>query len=551
MSATTTSVVDAGTQSMVAALRSFRLKLAVKPNAYVGTLGLFLGVGITTLFGRLLAVGLPDLRGALGLGADEASWIPTVYNMTLMFMGPFSVYLGGLLGVRRTLLWSAPVFAVATILLPFSPNLTVMLALQVIAGIGSGTFYPLTLTFALRNLPLRYTIYGIGVYSMDILAATTIAVPLQAWFTEHLSWRWIFWICPALTALMTLCIYRAVPHPPAQKGPKPTISWAGFLYASLGVSLIFGALDQGERLDWFGSGVIVAMLVGGAFLIITAGIRRRLAPNPLVNIPFLGQRNIIILATSLFALRFVVLAVALLVPAFLGAIQEYRPLETGRVLLWVAAPQVIVGLVAAWLMRRIDGRLVLALGFATVAVACLMNTQLTSAWSGDNFWISQLVIAVGLSFTFVGQIGSFIQYVQETGALSRPVDLLTFSAFVHCVRLFGGEVGSAFMQHFIAVREKFHSNLIGLHVEAGAWLTDERLRFLTGGVSSNSAGMDEAQVRSAALLGGQLRQQAYTLAYLDGFMSIAWVCVAIIALVACLKRTRIFFDSESPKPPGS
>jgi DHA2 family multidrug resistance protein len=527
------------------------LQLAVKPNPYVGTLGVFLGAGITTLFGRLLTIGLPDMRGVLGLGVDEASWIPTAYNMALMFMGPFSVYLGGLLGVRRVLLWTTPVFVVATVLMPFSPNLGVMLALQVIAGFGSGAFYPLTMTYALRYLPPRYTIYGIGVYSMDILAATSIAVPLEAWFTEHLSWRWIFWICPALAGLMMLCIYRAIPHPPARTGPKPTISWAGFLYGSLGLSLIFGALDQGERLNWLESGVIVAMLASAAFLIIAAIIRRWISPNPLVNIPFLGQRNILILATSLFALRFVILAIALLVPAFLGAIQGYRPLETGRVLLWVAAPQLIVGFLAAWLMRRFDGRLTLAVGFATVALACLMNAQLTSAWAGDNFWTSQLVIALGLSLTFVALVGSLVQSLADTGGLASPFNVLTFSAFIHCIRIFGGEVGVAFMQHFIAVREKFHSNLIGLHVEVGKWLTDERLRVLTGGVSSNSAGLEEAQVRSAALLGGQIRQQAYTLAYLDGFMTIAWVCVGVIVLIAFMKRMEILFDSESPEPPGS
>ena len=94
-----------------------------------------------------------------------------------------------------------------------------------------------------------------------------------------------------------------------------------------------------------------------------------------MNIPFLRHRNTLILGASLFSFRFVLLAIALLVPSFLGAIQGYRPLETGRVLLWVVGPQLVVGIIVAWLMRRIDGRLMLAVGFATVAVACLMNTQ--------------------------------------------------------------------------------------------------------------------------------------------------------------------------------
>ena len=540
----------AGNPSRGPWLKSFLLKLAVKPNPYLGTLGVFLGAGIGTLFGRLLSVGLPDLRGALGLGVDEAAWIPTAYNMALMFMGPFSVYLGGLLGVRRVLLWCAPVFAIASVLLPLAPNLAVMLALQVIAGISSGTFYPLTMSYALRSLPVRYTIMAIGVYSMDILAATTTAVPIEALFTEYLSWRWIFWISAPLTSLMFLCVFRAIPHPPPRAGSKPTISWAGFLYASLGLSLIFGALDQGERLNWLGSGVIVGMLVTAAFFILAATIRRWMSPNPLVNIPFLKSRNTLILATGLFSFRFTMLAIALLIPGFLGAIQGYRPLETGRILLWVAGPQVFVGIIAARLMRRIDSRLVFAIGFATVAVACLMNAKLTSAWAGENFLASQLVICVGLSVTFVALIGSIVQQAISSGAISSPVNILTFSAFIHTVRLFGGEVGTAFMQRFITLREQLHSNLVGLRVEAGDWLTDERLRLLTGAVSGNSAGMDEAQERAATLLGGQVRLQAYTLAYIDAFMLIALVCVGMITLIALLKPMEIFFDSRSLEPPG-
>src|SRR5262245_47598530 len=93
---------------------------ALDQNPYVGSVGVFLGAGVATLNGRLISVGLPDLRGALGLGFDQASWIPTAFNMSLMFIGPFSVYVGGLLGVRRVLLWSAAIFILCSLLLPFS-----------------------------------------------------------------------------------------------------------------------------------------------------------------------------------------------------------------------------------------------------------------------------------------------------------------------------------------------------------------------------------------------------------------------------------------------
>src|SRR5262249_5101142 len=121
-----------------------RLAQAIRPlnqNAYVGTVGVVLVSGMATLNGSLFSVGLPDLRGALGLGVDEASWIPTAYNMAMMFIGPFSVFLGGLLGVRRVLLWSAAIFILCSLLLPLSPNLNVLLCLQVISGLSSCTFY--------------------------------------------------------------------------------------------------------------------------------------------------------------------------------------------------------------------------------------------------------------------------------------------------------------------------------------------------------------------------------------------------------------------------
>jgi DHA2 family multidrug resistance protein len=533
---------------MVPHLNLAELSRLLGNNAYVGTLGVFLAAGIATLNGRMISVGLPDLRGAMGFGFDEASWIPTAYNMALMFIGPFSVFLGAMLGARRVLLYSGTIFILCSILLPFSPSLRVMLCLQVISGLSSGTFYPLALSYALLALPVRYVIYGIGVYAMDIVGATSVGTPLVAWYTEHLSWQWIFWQSALLTPLMMLCVYLAIPHPPKRPGPKPALSWRGFLYGSLGLSLIYGALDQGERLDWLNSGVIVGLLVTAAFLLAVTIIRRWLSPNRMVNPIFLVNRNTIILGASLFSFRFVMLAIAFLLPAVLGVTQHYRPLETGRVLLWLVAPLIIMGYVAARLMRRFDNRLVLATGFTIVAIACLLNAQLTSAWAGDNFFLTQIVMGFGLGMAFTALVGSFVQNAFDANALANPINILTYSSFIHCVRLFGGELGTAAMQHLVSVREQFHSNMIGLHVDSGHWLTSERLVMIARGLFPNSAGSEEAQARAALLLGGQVKVQAYSLAYSDGYMAIALVAALAIILIAFMKPMKIVFDSNSAKP---
>lgn len=517
---------------------------SLSQNPYVGTLGVFLGAGIVTLNARLISVGLPDLRGAMGLGIDDASWIPTSYNMALMFMGPFSVYLGGLLGPRRVLLYSATIFTLCSILLPFSPNLQTLLCLQVISGLASGTFYPLTLSYALRALPMRYVIYAIGIYSMDIVGATSIGTSLEAWYVEHLSWHWIFWQSVVLTPLMMLCIYLSIPNPPPRSGPNPILNWRGFLYGSLALSLIYGALDQGERLDWLNSGVIVGLVATAAFLLIATVIRRWLSPNPMVNPIFLVNRNTALICACLFCFRFVLLAIALLLPAVLAVTQNYKPLQTGYVLLWLILPLVLSGVIAARLMRRFDNRLVFASGFTVVAIACLINAQLTSAWSGNNFIISQIVIGLGLALSFTALVGSFVQNAFDTNALTSPINVLTYASFIHCIRLFGGEAGTALMQRLISVREQFHSNMIGLHVEAGNWLTSERVQLLTQGLFPGSVGAEEAQARAGLLLGGQVKLQAYTMAYADGFLAIACAAALAIVLIACMKPMKIYFDAK-------
>src|SRR5437870_11876696 len=84
----------------------------------LGILGVVMGAGIVTLTGRMLTLGLADLKGHIGIGFDDGAWISTAYNAALMFMGPLTVYLGGLFGPRRILLIAAGTFTLLCTLLP-------------------------------------------------------------------------------------------------------------------------------------------------------------------------------------------------------------------------------------------------------------------------------------------------------------------------------------------------------------------------------------------------------------------------------------------------
>jgi MFS transporter, DHA2 family, multidrug resistance protein len=506
---------------------------SIPTNPYVGILGVFLGAALATLNARLLGVGLADLRGAMGFGFDEASWLPSALNMAMMFSGVFVVFVNSRLGPRRILLPAAAIFTAASVLAPLAPGYRSMLALVAIAGLASGTFYSLTMTFVLTALPKRLIIFGIAAYAADIVFISNFASAIQAWYTEHLSWHWIFWNAALFTPLMMLCVYFGIPRRDRPGGPRP--SWQGFAFFSLGLSLLYGAMDQGERLDWFHSGTIVAMAIAGVFLVAAAGIRRLLQPNPTLNLAFLNTRNIIIIAFSIFAFKFVHLATIVLVPNFLGAIQQYRPLETGHALAWVAAPMFAVVWLVAFTIIYTNSRLILAVGLTIAGVACWFGARIDSSWAGNSFSLLELALSCAFACTYVGLVSSIVLEGLEAGALSSVANMATLSGFMHFVRIFGGQIGVAAMTRFLTVRERFHSNLLGLHVQTGDWLTDERVRTLSAGLAPVSGGIEEAQERAIAILNQQVRAQAYTMAIADAFILIAWVAVAYLLLMLFLR----------------
>jgi DHA2 family multidrug resistance protein len=513
-----------------------RAQLATNP--YVGILAVFLGAGLATLNSRLLSVGLPDLRGSLGLGFDEASWLPTALNMAMMFSGVFVVFLNAFWGPRRILLPAAAIFMLTSLLLPFAPSYPVMLTLVAIAGIASGTFYSLTMTFVLTTLPKRLIIFGIAAYAADIVFISNIASLQEGWYIEHLSWHWIFWTAALFAPVMMVCIYFGIPRRPSVD-PRP--SWRGFTYFSLGLALLYGALDQGERLDWFHSGTIVAMSVTGVLFLAAALMRRLIQPNPILKLDFLNTRNIIILALSIFVFKFMHLASVVLVPGFLGNIQDYRPLETGHTLAWVAVPMFLLVLLVAVSIIYTNSRLILTVGLTVGALSCWACAHLDTSWAGNSFVKLELLLAIGLACSYVGLVGSIVLDGLEAGALASAANAATLSGFMHFVRIFGGQIGVTVMTRLLSVREKFHSNMLGLQVQSGSWLTDDRLRMLGGGVLPASNGSDEAKRRALDLVSQQVRAQAYTLAVSDGFVLIGWVVVGYLLLMLLMRPNRVSY----------
>ena len=517
----------------------------VSTRPLLGILGVVTGAGLVTLAGRMLTLGVADLKGHVGISFDDGAWLDSAFNASLMFIGPFTVYLGGLLGPRRVLLFAAGVFTVTSLYLPLIHSYSLLVAALIVAGLTSGTFYPLTLTFALRNIPLRYLPFTIALYATFVDGAVNIAPSLYGWYREHLSWHWMFWNSAVIAPVMMICIYFGIPPLPPRKKSGPAPSFVGFLYLSAGLGLVFAAFQQGQRLDWWRSGVFNACFWSGSFFLLCALVRRLCGPNPLVALPYLLKWNTILLGCLLFWFRFTLCTTIILIPQSL-AIRGFEADQIGPAIIWSALPLIPIAFIAALLLlRKVDPRLLFAGGLACTAFAAWLCSQYTTAWAAENFYRTELLVGVGQAFAFIGLVGCIVLQAIFAGALAKAEWVLTFSAFFHVVRIFGGTVGAIYMGHFIAQREKLHSNLLGLHVSVGNWITDLNIHAMTAGLYAKSSGTAAASGRAIDLIGARLRLQAYSLSLVDGFLLIAWSCACALILVALLRKSPLNYGDLS------
>src|SRR5580704_3497439 len=343
---------------------------AISARPLVGIVAVLIGSIISTLASRITVFGLADVRGAVHAGFDEGAWITTAFTVGQMLIGPVSPWLGAVFGPRRVLMISATVFMISNLLLPLSQDLTTVLVLQAVSGVACGTFIPITIGFVAQNLPPQWVIYGVSAYAMNLELSLNISASIEGWFDDNWSWKWIFWDTALLAPLMLVCIHFGIPRQPINRTMLKTADRWGIVYASLGFSLLYAALDQGNRLDWLNSGLINALLLGGILLLVAFTVRELTQERPWINLHFVVRGNFPLIVFFLAFFRFVILSTSYVIPQYLTIVQNYRAIEVGGVLMLIALPQFVLAPIVATVLRFVDARLTMALSFALVGCAC-------------------------------------------------------------------------------------------------------------------------------------------------------------------------------------
>src|SRR3984957_19726200 len=501
---------------------------AVGPRPLFAVGAVLLGAFLANFDSRLTTVGLPDLRGTFSLSFDEGAWLSTAGIGAQIFIAPAVAWLATAFGLRRVLGIPSLVYAAVSFVIPFVHNYTALIALSVVHGLLLGTFVPATLMIIFRNLPMTWWLPAIALYSIRVGFALDIGTSLVGFYVEHWGWQWLYWQGVVIAPLMGLMVYLGTPREPVNRDLLRNADWGGMLLLGASVSMIYAGLDQGNRLDWLGSGTVMALLLSGAVLFVGFLINETMARQPWAHVNVLFSRNVGLSLAVILLYTLTSLSNSSLVPNFLGTVALLRPEQSGVLLLTCGAlPMFVLVPLSILLLRHFDARMVLVVGLSAFAAANLWGTQLSHVWSLSDFKGIVMLQSVGQAFTLLPIIILAV-------ANSDPSRATAFAAYIQIMRLGGAEIGVALMGTWLRVREQVHSNFLGQHVENGSIDVTQVLKQLADDFAGRGA--SSASARALETLSATVAREANTLAYIDGFWLCFWLAISALFCVALMTR---------------
>jgi len=482
-------------------------------------------------------VSLPHIAGGLSTGQDESTWVLSSYLVANAVVLPLSAWLSRLMGRKNYYMLSVALFTASSLLCGLAPSLGWLIFFRVLQGTGGGGLAPVEQAILVDTFPAEKRASAFAVYSIAIVTAPVIGPTLGGWITDSYSWRWVFFINIPMGLLSLLLSGALISDPPqftrerrANKG-KLRVDYIGILLVAVGFGCLEVVLDKGEREDWLQSSFIVAFLVTAVVALVVGVIWELTRKDPVIDLTLLKERNFALASALYFMLFFIVFANTLLVPLMLQNLFGYTATDAGLVLSPGAMVIVVLTPLMVMILKKVQPRWMMALGFMICAFASFSMTRLDLNGDYNSFVIPRMVLGLGIAFIFVPLNLTAYSYLP-------PEKNNRASSLINLFRNLGGSFGVAFVATMLARRSQFHQSVLGAHVSAYDQAAGGTLRDITGKLVSAGLPPGEALTRAQALIYATVQKQSALLAFLDVFWLLCLLALAAIALVLLIKNTR-------------
>ncbi|MEV4420181.1 MFS transporter [Patulibacter sp. NPDC049589] len=365
-------------------------------------------------------VALPAIQTDLHFSALDLQWVVGAY--TLSFGG--LLLLGGraadLLGRRRMLIGGLALFAVASLAAGLAPSSGALIAARAVQGIGGALLSPaalsiVTVTFA----PGRERGIALGIWGALAGLGGTAGVVAGGLLIDSLGWEWVFFVNVPIAVIALIAIPLTIRESRADAATR-SFDVAGAVLGTLGVGAVVLGVIRSDVLGW-GAGEVLALLIGGAAMLIAFAVVETRAAAPLVPPRLARSRPLALSGVALALNGSAFIGMFYLSAIFLQGVRGASAIETGLQFVPMGVTAVVGAIVAQNLVGRVGARPVIAVGAVLGGGSLLL---LSTATAGGSYVTDILpgFLLYGASISLIGvpaQIGAVTDVTdQDAGSAS-------------------------------------------------------------------------------------------------------------------------------------
>lgn len=494
-----------------------------------GFLAMVFGMFMAILDIQIVASSLTEIQAGLGASADEISWVQTSYLIAEVVMIPVSGYLARLLSTRILFVVSAVGFTAMSFACAIAWNVPSMIVFRALQGFLGGAMIPTVFATSFILFPGKRRASASVLIGLVATMAPTIGPTLGGWLTQMFSWHWLFLINLVPGLLVAVAVFVLADF------DKPDWSLLrGFDFAGLGLLALFlgsleFVLEEGPRDDWFDDRTITllamtAAVAGPVFL-----WRAFRVKNPIVDLRAFADRNFSVGCLYSFILGIGLYGAVYIVPLFLARVRGYDSLEIGLVMMVTGIFQFMSAPIAGVMMRRMDPRIMLALGLSLFGTGVYLSTAMTAEWGYWELFAPQAIRGVSLMLCFMPI------NMLALGTLP-PERIKNASGLYNLMRNLGGAVGIAVINTIITDRMALHwarlvESVNGARPEVTAYIES-----LAGRFDGSIAG--DATAAAMKTIGGMVNQQATVMTFNDALLLMSMVFFGALLLMPLIRKPK-------------
>jgi EmrB/QacA subfamily drug resistance transporter len=406
-------------------------------------MGVMLSIFLAAMESTVVSTAMPRVVASLG-GLEMYSWVFSGFLLTSTVTMPLWGRLSDLLGRRRVFLTGLAIFLAGTALSGLAQSMVQLIVFRMLQGLGAGSLMTLGMTIIgeLFGLERRARMQG---YISGVWGVASLAGPLVGGLlTDHVSWRWVFYINLPF-GLLAMALIGTSLVDGSRDGRRPVIDYTGLGFFAAGVSgLLVGVLEAGRVADWTTLGVLGPLVLAAVCLVAFLAVERR-AIEPIVPLRLLGQRMVLAAALTGFLAGMAMFGAISFVPLYLQAVSGMSATAAGVVLIPFVLGWVAMSATSARLVLRVGYRVVVVVGMACLTVGFVLLSR----------WSESLTQAVAMRDALVGGIGMGLTMVPMLIAVQSAVarsELGAATSMIQFFRTIGGAIGLALMGTVMAWR---------------------------------------------------------------------------------------------------